>query len=322
VEKYLITGFSGFVGQHFLKYLREKQEEYEVLGLDMKEPEFDYRAFGTKLKVHFLKKNLLDNNLYEIMMSFQPDYILHLASYSSVAYSWKNPTESFMNNTNIFLNVASAVQVCGMKTRILSIGSSEEYGNVSEESVPIKEDCIMEPISPYAVARFSQEHLSRVFAESYGLNIIMTRSFNHIGKGQDARFVIPSFIKRILEIKNSGRNQGVIETGDLSIIRDFTNVDDVVKAYDLLLHKGRVGEVYNVCSGKGTVLQDVIQRIAELCEVSVQTIVNPDFVRPNDNKIMIGSYEKINKELGWTPEINLEETLKEMIFTMQNEEVK
>lgn len=321
MEKYLITGFSGFVGQRFLRYLGEKQEEYEILGVDMKEPAFDYQAFGSKLRVHFLKKNLLDQNLYEIMVGFQPDYILHLASYSSVAYSWKNPVESFLNNTNIFLNVVSAIRSCGMKTRILSVGSSEEYGNVSEEDVPIKENCMMEPNSPYAVARFSQEHLSRIFAESYGLNIIMTRSFNHIGKGQDARFAIPGFIRRILEIKNAGKSHGVIETGDLSIIRDFTNVDDVVKAYDLLLHNGRVGEVYNVCSGKGIVLRDVLQKIAELCGVSIQTKVNSDFVRPNDSRIMIGSYEKINQELGWVPEISLEETLKEMIYSI-NEEMK
>lgn len=319
MKKYLITGFSGFVGKHFLKYLGKKNEKIEVLGLDMSEPSFDYMNFGKEMNVRFLKKNLLDDNLYEIIMSFQPDYILHLASYSSVAYSWKNPTESFLNNTNIFLNIVTAVQKSGMSTRILSIGSSEEYGNVNESELPIKEECKMQPLSPYAVARYSQEHLSRVFAESYGLNIIMTRSFNHIGKGQDTRFVIPSFIRRILDIKNAGLEEGTIETGDLNIVRDFTNVQDVVRAYDILLREGRVGEVYNVCSGQGVTLKDVIDEIAEICNIKVATRTNPDFIRPNDNKKIIGSYEKINIEYGWKPEMGLKDTLLEMIEEMSEQ---
>lgn len=313
MEKYMITGFSGFVSRHFLSYLGTKNERIEILGIDMESPSFDYKTINENIRVRFLKKNLLDDNMYEIIMSFQPDYILHLASYSSVAYSWKNPIESFLNNTNIFLNIVDAVYRCKMNTRILSVGSSEEYGNVELCDLPIREKCEMLPVNPYAVARFSQEHLSRVYVNGYGLNIIMTRSFNHIGEDQDDRFVIPSFVKRIMDIKKRGEKRGVIETGDLTIVRDFTNVDDVVEAYYILLHEGRVGEVYNICSGKGETLSDIVKMISDICGVEINTAVNPQLVRPNDNKIIYGSYEKINSEFGWYPKIGLEATIKKMI---------
>ena len=313
MEKYLITGFSGFVSQHFIRYICNKNEQIEILGIDCREPDFDYYVIGKGANIRFLKKNLLDDNLYEIFQSFRPDYVLHLASYSSVAYSWEQPSESFINNTNIFLNIVMAIHKCGFETRILSVGSSEEYGNVSEEQLPITENCEIAPLSPYAVARFSQELLSKVFVESYGLDIVMTRSFNHMGIGQDERFVIPSFIRRILDIKSSGERSGIIETGDLSIVRDFTNVKDVVRAYDILLHNGQSGEVYNVCSGLGVKLCDVVKTIADIVGITIETVVNPKYVRPNDNKQIIGSFEKIRKNLGWQPEIDLKTTLNEMV---------
>lgn len=157
------------------------------------------------------------------------------------------------------------------------------------------------------------ELLSKVFVESYGLDIVMTRSFNHMGIGQDERFVIPSFIRRILDIKSSGERSGIIETGDLSIVRDFTNVKDVVRAYDILLHNGKSGEVYNVCSGLGVKLCDVVKMIADIVGITIETVVNPKYVRPNDNKQIIGSFEKIRKNLGWQPEIDLKTTLNEMV---------
>ena len=200
-----------------------------------------------------------------------------------------------------------------MTCRILSIGSSEEYGNVSKEQLPLKEDMHLTPVSPYAVARVSQEMLSRVFVDHYHLNIILTRSFNHIGPWQDERFVVPSFIRRILNIKDSGAKAGMIETGDTTIIRDFVDVRDVVKAYYLLLTEGTPGEIYNICSGKGVPLSEVIEVIARITETDIRTKVNPEFVRPDDNRVIIGSHDKITEQLGWRPEISLEDTLRDMV---------
>ena len=141
------------------------------------------------------------------------------------------------------------------------------------------EDSSLLPCSPYAVARVAQEMLSHVYADSYGVDIVMTRSFNHIGPWQDTRFVVPGFIAKIWEIKKAGKGQGMIETGDLSIIRDFVDVRDVVRAYyDLLLH-GRPGELYNVCSGVGNRLSDIVDKIARILEIDIDTVVNPEYIR-------------------------------------------
>lgn len=315
--KILITGFSGFVSRHFIEYLFQLGVKADVLGIDITLPAFCYENYGGALNITFEQLDLLDEiSLEEKINEFVPDYVLHLASYSSVAYSWKNPTESFKNNTNIFLNLVNAVRKVNRDCRILSVGSSEEYGNVCEDDLPLTENQLLQPGSPYAVARVAQELLSKVFAESFQMNIILTRSFNHIGPFQDERFVVPSFIRRILNIADA-EGEGVIETGDLSIVRDFVDVRDVVKAYYLLLMKGTPGQIYNICSGHGVSLQTVVNHVSEYLNIRVQTRINPEYIRPKENKIMIGSFLKIERELGWKPEISLERTLDDMVEFMK-----
>lgn len=312
-KKILITGFSGFVSRHFLTYLQDNDCDVEVYGVDLRPPAFDLTAFH-RMKITYQTVNLLDmESVKSFLNQIRPDYILHLASFSSVAYSWKHPIECFQNNTNIFLNIIAAVQELQLACRVLSVGSSEEYGNVAEQDLPLREDAGLLPCSPYAVARVAQEMLSRVYADSYGVDIVMTRSFNHIGPWQDTRFVVPGFISRIAAIRNSGEAHGVIATGDLSIVRDFVDVRDVVRAYyDLLLH-GRPGELYNVCSGIGNRLSDIVEMIARILEVDIDTVVNPEYVRPNDNHVIIGSYEKINMDIGWRPLIPIGRTIADMV---------
>lgn len=314
MDKILITGFSGFVGHHFLQYLYDNHSDTEVYGIDLREPTWDYKAYEDKMKVHFKNVNLLDiDQMRELFTFFRPDYVLHLASFSSVAYSWKYPAESFSNNTDIFLKLATVVRELVPECRVLSIGSSEEYGNVDEGEIPIKETNELRPTSPYAVARISQEMLSKLFSDSFGMNIILTRSFNHIGPWQDDRFVVPSFVKRIKDIKLQGKSEGTIETGDTTIVRDFVDVRDVVRAYYMLLKNGKSGEVYNICSGTGRPLRQIIDMIADELDMKIDNTVNPDFVRPNDNKVIIGDYSKIRNELGWEPEILFEQTIKDIV---------
>lgn len=313
-EKYLITGISGFVGRHFLQFLYQNKIHAEILGIDLKLPGYDLNEYHEYISVKFESVNLLDmNEIRKVLDKFEPEYILHLASFSSVAYSWQSPAESFSNNTNIFLNLVSVIRERDIKCRILSIGSSEEYGNVAMDAVPIREDQPLDPISPYAAARVSQEILSKIFADSYHMDIIMTRSFNHIGVWQEDKFVIPSFISRIIAIKERGEKSGIIECGDISLIRDFVDVKDVVRAYYMLLHHGRAGEVYNICSGKGHTLKEIIEIIGEIAGVEVNPTPVSEYLRPNDNKMIIGDFTKIRTEIGWEPEILLEETLQEMV---------
>lgn len=319
MKRMLITGFSGFVSRHFLNYLMENNLSYEVLGVDVNPPKFAMEDYAPTLAMSFEQVNLLDKEAVEDMIAtFRPDYILHLASFSSVAYSWQHPADCFMNNTSIFLNVTEALRKHDLcDCRLLSVGSSEEYGDVKKEELPLREDMPLVPVNPYAVARVSQEMMAKVLADSFGMQIMLTRSFNHMGPFQDERFVIPSFVRRILDIAESGAKSGEIETGDTSIVRDFVDVRDVVRAYYRLLLDGKAGEVYNICGEKGVSLAEVVDQIADIVGVSVTTRVNPDFVRPGDNQVVIGSAEKIRQDIGWTAEIPLRQTLTDMIGHMR-----
>ncbi|HTP12377.1 MAG TPA: GDP-mannose 4,6-dehydratase, partial [Bacteroidota bacterium] len=313
MSKYLITGFSGFVSSHFLRFLESRGEPVQVLGIDLEEPLTDPGKFK-HVRCTFEQIDLLDEEkIQKAIERYQPDYILHLAAYSSVSFSWKNPILSFQNNTNIFLNLIEAVRQLNLKTRILSVGSSEEYGNVSERELPLREDRPLMPLSPYAVARVSQEMLSQIYAKGFGVNIVITRSFNHIGPGQREMFVVSSFAKQIAEGIRDGRSKIDIVTGDISITRDFLDVRDVVRAYQLLLHKGRVGEIYNVCSGRGVKLSEIISMLGRASGVTVVPRTDSQLVRPQDNRVIVGSNEKIFREVGWKPVKKLEDSLADVV---------
>lgn len=312
MTKFLITGFSGFVSRHFLNLLEELNENATVLGLDINQPDFDYTHYKN-IKCQFKAIDLLQQTEVEnIIYQFQPEYILHLASYSSVAFSWNNPSASFANNTNIFLNLIEQVRKMKIKCRILSVGSSEEYGNVTADKLPLHEDLELFPVSPYAVARVSQEMLSKVYVQGYGMDIVMTRSFNHIGPWQKEIFVIPSFAKKLCEMKKN-RSERLMRTGDLSIIRDFVDVRDVVKAYYLLLKNGKSSEIYNICSGVGTSLKEVINTMSAILDIEVTCEIDPLLMRPNDNQIIIGSNKKLVEHVGWTKDITIENSLRDII---------
>jgi len=319
LKKYLITGYAGFVSRHFLEYLDKNEANASIKGLDVQKPQFPQDSYKS-IRVNFEKVDLLDQDRIEnIIFNFQPDYIVHLASHSSVAFSWKEPILSFQNNMNIYLNLLESVRKLNLPARILSVGSSEEYGNVEEKLLPLTETHMPGPLNPYAVARVSQEMISKVYVDGYGLDIVMTRSFNHIGPCQKDIFVVSSFAKQLAEIKKNGNGHSEVIAGDTSIVRDFTDVRDVVVAYDLLLKKGKSGDIYNVCSGRGTSLKDVINTMARILDLHIHMRVNEKLIRPNDNKVIIGSNEKIKREVGWHNEIPLEESLRDIInYWQQN----
>lgn len=311
--KILITGINGFVAQHFLAFLAAQPEPFTILGVGRSEPSFNSRQYAP-LNIEFAKIDLLNRaDVGSILKSFRPQYLLHLASISSVGHSWKSPNDSFVNNTNIFLNLVDQIRILDNPCRILSIGSSEEYGNVSPSQLPLTEESPLNPISPYAVARVAQEMISKVYADGYGMDIIMTRSFNHIGPGQKNVFVISSFAKQLVHIANDPSASKIVTTGDLSIIRDFVDVRDVVKAYYLLLKHGKKGEVYNICSGTGVSLQQIMDNMCAILNINITLKQDPNLIRPNDNRIITGSADKIKNELGWFPEISLDKSLTDII---------
>lgn len=316
--KLLITGITGFVSSHFLDYLNTVEPGSEVMGIARSLDEFDKSRYPN-LKITIKLIDLLNKDAVGIILSdFEPEYILHLASVSSVALSWQTPLESFVNNTNIFLNLVEQVRAYKIKCRILSIGSSEEYGEVSEDQLPLTEEHRLNPVSPYAVARVSQEMLSSIYAQGFNLDIIITRSFNHIGPGQKDNFVISSFAKQLVQIASDPTKERKIITGDLSVIRDFLDVRDVAKAYYILLKKGYRNSVYNICSGRGIMLKDIITKMSELLNINIVTEINPQLIRPNENRKITGSYQKMKTDFGWTPQITLEQSLADIINYWKN----
>lgn len=320
VKKYLITGYTGFVGEHFLTYLDSLNEPISVLGIDRNVVKFDATQFRN-LECIFKKADLLQIYEWEPFIElFQPDYIVHLASFSSVAFSWVNPIQSFSNNTIVFLNLLETVRKVNPQCRILSVGSSEEYGACALDQLPLTEETQLNPVSPYAVARVSQELLSKVYVNGFGCDLVMTRSFNHIGPGQRDTFVISSFARKLLAIQN-GSADAVMLTGDTSIVRDFVDVRDVVRAYDQLLRQGRCGHIYNICSGTGVSLKSVIDQMASILGISVSHKIDPSLVRPNDNKAIIRSLKKMNDEIGWTPRIPLDASLRDILNYWTNKSI-
>ena len=308
MNKYLITGATGFVGSYLIKCIFKQDESAFIVGISRTTKSFIKNDRYTHIYIDLNDKEkliqLIEKNCFQ--------YIIHLAAESSVGFSWQKPEISFKNNVNIYLNLLEAIRITKIKTKILSIGSSESYGKVEEAHIPLNETDLLNPISPYAVARVAQEMLSKVYIQGFGLEIILTRSFNHFGPGQDNRFVIPSFIDQIRKRKESRSNEPIY-TGDLSIVRDFLDVRDVVNAYYLLLNNGKSGEIYNVCSGVGFSLVDIVSYLSAEFHYPIFTKINPDFIRPNDNPIIIGDNSKIIESVGWVMEYSLKSTLAEIV---------
>ena len=314
MKKILITGISGFVGGHIVHFLTEHQNNLEIHGISRSKPAWDFVNIPSELLNghHFYQADLNDiPTIKSIIEKIQPDYILHLAAQSSVAESWKTPVFSFMNNTNIFLNIIDTVRLNDNGARVLSVGSSEQYGIVSENDLPLSEDKPQCPANPYAVARVAQEQLAKIYATGYGLDICCTRSFNHCGPGQTDRFVISAIVKQFVKIAH-GAQEPVIHIGNGAIVRDFVDVHDVVGAYSLLLTQGKRGEVYNICSGTGRSIHDIVTLLSTQFGIPVQVHQEQSQIRPIDNPRIIGSYQKILKDFGWKPTIPFKESMRSM----------
>lgn len=302
--KYLITGANGFVGRYFIEYLLKNDSDAEIFGVDITET--------CHSEINYRQVDLNDRfSTYKMLEEAKPDYIVHLAAMSSVAQSWQDPAKCFLNNTGVFLNIADGVRELGIKCRILSVGSSEEYGIYNE---PMSENFVLHPKSPYSVARLSQEYLSKLYVDYFKMDIVMTRSFNHIGPRQNPKFVIPSFVQQLIKISKG--EQSELKVGNIDVVRDFLDVRDVVDAYYKILKNSKNREVYNVCSGKGIKLRDIIETVSDLLNIKPDIVIDKARIRPNEIISVIGDNTKLKTELGWKPKYTLEDTLKDMIREM------
>ena len=309
--KALVVGGGGFVGPYLVRHLKDElgyevtvtKTEKETLAMD-----------GAVVK----NLDILDKNqISELLNEEKPDYLFHLAAQSSVAYSWKNPTLTVDVNIKGCVNLLEAVKDEDEKPRVLLIGSGEEYGHIKKDECPIIEDNVLRPGNIYAATKSCQNMLGKIYSDAYGLDIMMVRAFNHIGPNQTPVFVVADFCKQVADIEK-GKQEPVIYVGNLSAKRDFTDVRDVVKAYALLVKGGKRGETYNVGRGHAVAIEDILKEIVSMSDKDIEVKVDEKKLRPVDVPIIEPDIEKIKKEVGWEPVIELRQTLKETLEYWRN----
>ena len=309
--KFLITGITGFVGSHLAEYLLSLGE-HEIFGI------YRWRSRMENISHLLNKVSLLECDLKdavstrEVIRKIRPDGIFHLAAQSYVPMSWIAPQETLTTNIISQLNIFEAVRAENLDCRIQIAGSSEEYGKVFPDEVPIKETNPLRPLSPYGVSKVAQDLLGYQYFMSYGMKIVRTRAFNHEGPRRGEVFVTSNFCKQIAEIEK-GKREPVVYVGNLEAVRDFTDVRDTVRAYYLVLTKGKPGEVYNICTGKGYKIKEILDILLSLTKVKVEVRVDPKRLRPSDVTLLLGDPTKIKNELGWEPKIPIEKTLKDLL---------
>ena len=305
-----ITGITGFAGSHLAELLLRKG--YEVHGLCRWRSRTE-NIEKIKEKIHLIEGDLLDvHSLQEAMMDVRPDLVFHLAAQSFVPASWTSPAVTLEVNVVGPCNLFEAVRAAKLDPVIQIACSSEEYGLVKPDEVPIKESNPLRPLSPYGVSKVAMDYLGYQYFKSYGMKIIRTRGFNHSGPRRGEVFVCSSFSKQIAEIERGGR-EPIIRVGNLSAKRDFTDVRDMVNGYFLAIQKCKPGEVYNICSGRAIKIQKVLDILLAMSKVKVKVEQDPGRMRPSDVPILQGSFSKFKRQTGWKPKISLEKTLKDLL---------
>lgn len=266
--KALITGVNGFVGKYLSKYLIDKG--YNVYGTVIED---DVQMDNVNIK----KMNLLNKKeVNETIKSINPDYIYHLAGQSAVGLSWKEPTLTMNVNINGTINLLDAVRENNIDTKVLIIGSSDEYGVIKPEDCPIREEKRLNPASPYAISKMAQEEISKLYVSSYKMNLIMVRAFNHIGPMQGKNFVVSDFASKIADIEKGA--EPVIRVGNLEAYRDFTDVRDIVHGYVMLMESGKIGEVYNIGSGNAYKVQEILDILLSLSNTRIKVkLIQKDY---------------------------------------------
>lgn len=305
----LITGMSGFVGQYLQTEL--KSQGYIVAGTCL--PNDIHSNNDTYYCMNVLNQDEIEN----VLKDFQPDEIYHLAGQSSVALSWDKPQLTLDINVNGTINLLNAVREIVPKCKILVVGSSDEYGVVKSEDCPVNESHTLNPASPYGISKMTQEKMAQIFAKAYNLNIVMVRSFNHVGAGQARGFVVSDFAARIAALEKS-TEETTIKVGNLHSYRDFTAVEDVVKAYVLLMQKGKSGEVYNVGSGKAVEVQEILNILLSYSTKKINVVIDETLYRPIDVPIVKCDNSKLIAATGWQAKKELKDTLMDVLNYWRN----
>ncbi len=337
----LITGITGMAGSHLAEYCL-RLRGVEVFGTYRWRSRFDnladlqrdgrlnFVAGGGNFvevdrlraavdaqmdpeKANMLVADIADaSSMRRLVAAVRPERIFHLAALSFVPGSWNAPAETFNVNVVGQVNLFEAVCEAGLDPLVHVAGSSEEYGLVHEDEVPMKETNPFRPLSPYAVSKVAQELLAWQYHRSHGLKAVVTRGFNHTGPRRGEIFVTSTFAKQIAEIEK-GLRAPVVEVGDLSSKRDWTDVRDTVRGYWLALEKGQPGEVYNVGSGICRTGGEMLEVLLSLTRRRIEVRQDVSRLRPSDVKILWADTSKFRSQTGWEPAIPFEQTMRDLL---------
>src|SRR5690349_9557103 len=294
----LVTGANGFVGRHLCAHLREHGDEV-------------IPACGPEGGPEGPAMDVTDaESVRSVVAGARPEVVIHLAGFSSVASSHAHPGQAFAVNTLGAVHLLAALRDLAPRARVLLVGSGEMYGRLDAADAA-SEDLPLRPLSPYAASKAAAEIAGFQFQRSTTLEVIALRPFNHIGPGQDRHFVVPSFARRIVALRQGGGPR-ILNTGDLSPVRDFLHVSDVVAAYRIVASRGKSGEAYNVSSGTGRTIGSLLEEMLRLAGVEARAEVDPSLLRAVELPSSIGDSSKLRR-LGWSPSRTVHDALREVL---------
>ncbi len=312
--KVLVTGGGGFAGGHLLRELiRTGYQEITATTVG----ETPAAADEALSRVRWFSMDLTDgDSVDEVVASEQPELIFHLAGQASVGRSFRAPLETWdINATGTVRLLVALKRLPPARRRMLLISSAEVYGHVAETEQPITEDAPYRPVTPYGASKAAAEVAALQEARASGIEVVIARSFNHVGPGQDDRFVIPSIARQLGRIKR-GEEEPVVRAGNLSVDRDFLDVRDAVRGYVRLMERGENLGAYNVCSGVARSLASVVRRMIELSATGARLELDPERIRAVDIPTLRGDATRLRR-LGWLPRIPLDQTLQDLLSDYQ-----
>ncbi len=308
----LVTGADGFVGQWLLRRLL--RDNAQVTGL-IRAPKPALVTLDATLaqRVVWRTCDIADaHGLRSLARSCAPDVVFHLAAQSFVPASQDHPLSTIETNVMGTTFLLEAVRAEASKATVLVVGSSDTYGAVSVDQLPLREDAPISPRNPYAASKAAAEVIALQYARAGWCRVMATRSFNHTGPGQSSAFAVPAFASQIAAIK-AKQKEPVLDVGDLTPRRDFSDVRDVVDAYLRLVQAGETGCVYNVCSGKDRSMEEIVRELMRIACVKAEVRRKPELVRPVETPVLRGDPSLIERQVGWRAVTPIERTLADML---------
>ncbi len=307
----LVTGISGFVGGHLAELLLANGDAVVGLSNSGRWPaNLAHLADRARIEACDLA-GASTGAMTERVARERPEVIYHLAAQANPQASVTDPRGTWALNLGGTLTLLEAVKASGLKSRVVIVGSGVCYGNPAPEQMPVSESCPLRPNNPYSASKGAADLLGVQHYLAHGTDVVMVRPFNHAGPRQSSTYVLGALARQVAEVEAGVKPR--VEVGNLDIVRDFTDVRDVVRAYRLLATRGAPGEIYNLGSGRGTKLADALETLRGLAGVPIEVYVDPARVRPVDQPLLVADASKLRAATGWEPAFSIEQTLAAML---------